>query len=317
MVLYRLNKLCHPEIFQGKYKRKRYFEGWYYKLTDSKGERTISVIPGVSIGEWDAHAFIQVIDQDNKVHYFRYDLNEFNYNEKLFEIMIGDNYFSKSRVRLNLVNHNLKIRGDLYFNNIMEFPKTCICLGVMGPFLYIPWMECYHDIISLQHDIAGHLLISDKKVEFSGGVGYIEKNWGKSMPSSWIWMQSNHFHPDDVSISLEIGKIPCLSGSFIGFIVLFRYKDRIFRFTTYSGARIRRLYYSSNKLKVTVQDCRFRLEMIVTHSEGGILKAPVNGRMSRDIVESNNAVVKVRFSDRKGNILYEGIGMNAGLEIVE
>ena len=137
------------------------------------------------------------------------------------------------------------------------------------------------------------------------------------MPQTWVWFQSNHFQPDDVSFSLNVGKIPCFSGNFIGFISMFRYKDRIFMFTTYSGAKIRKLFHSDNKIRVILKGCRFRLDIGITYSEGGTIKAPVNGQMSRSIMESVDAVVKLRFFDHTGRILYEGIGTNGGLEIVE
>ncbi len=315
--MYRLIKLFNPSIFQGKNKKERYFEGWYFKIVDSNTEHSLSIIPGISIDPWETHAFIQVLDMDNKVSYFRYDINDFQFNEKEFEIMLGDNYFSRSRIRLNIIGKELSLQGDLYFRNIMEFPKSILRPGVMGPFLFNPFMECYHDIINIQHEITGHIKISGEYVDFTNGIGYIEKDWGRSMPKAWLWFQSNHFQPDDVSLSLNVGKIPCLGSSFVGFITLFRYKDRIFLFTTYTGARISKLDYNKNQLRISVKDCRFRLDMSITYAKGGSIKAPINGKMSRDITETNNAVIKVRFSNYKGNVLYEGIGTNGGLEIVK
>ncbi len=315
--MYCINKLIHPDIFQGKNKRKKYFEGWYFKIVDEKAEKAYAIIPGVSIGEWDTHAFIQVLDSDNNVSYFHYELRDFQYDDQKFEIMIGDNYFSQSRIRLNLVGNNISLLGDLYFFNIMEYPRNFFCPGVMGPFLFIPWMECYHDIVNIQHDIVGHLKISGKNVDFTGGIGYIEKDWGRSMPQSWIWCESNHFQPDDVSISLSVAKIPCLIGSFTGFITMFRYKDRIFMFTTYSGAWVSRCIQNKNKIRITFKDCRFRLDVSITYSQGGSIRGPVNGQMSRSVIESIGAVIKVRFSDRTGRVLYEGIGTNAGFELME
>lgn len=314
--MYCINKRLHPDMFQGKNKYKNYFEGWYYRITDDKGEHTYAIIPGISMGEWDTHAFIQVIDENHKAYYYHYDLCDFVFNEKRFEIMIGENYFSKNRIRLNLVSNDLSLQGDLYFINIMEYPRRLCTPGVMGPFLYHPCMECYHDIINIQHDIIGHLMISGKKVEFNGGIGYIEKNWGRSMPKAWIWVQSNHFQPDDVSLSLNIGKIPMLGGSFTGFIAMFRHKDRIFMFTTYNCSWISDLFEKDNKLKITFMDCRFRLDVSVTYANGCMIKAPMNGQMSRSITEHLDAVVKVRFSDRSGRILYQGIGTNCGFEMV-
>lgn len=315
--MYCVNRLLNPDIFQGRNRRKHYFEGWYFKITDCNMEHSFAIIPGISIGEWDTHAFIQVLDSDNKVGYFHFDINDFSYNEKKFEIMIGDNYFSKSRVRLNIVSKDINLQGDLYFCNIMEFPKSLYRPGVMGPFLYLPLMECYHDIISIQHEIIGHMKISGKNIDFTNGIGYIEKDWGKSMPKSWVWFVSNHFQPDDVSISLSIANVPCLGKSFLGFLCVFRYKDRIFMFTTYNGSRIKRLYYNNKHVRITIKDCRFNLDLVITNGEGGAIKAPINGQMCRNITESAKAVVKVKFSDRHGNILYQGIGTNGGLEIVE
>ncbi len=315
--MYQIRKRWNPDIFQGKNKKKNYFEGWYYRITDKQGEHSLAVIPGISIGEWDTHAFIQVLDSENNVSYFHYDINDFSFNEKNLEIMIGDNYFSKSRISLNIVGKKISFHGDLYFTNIMEFPKSFFRPGVMGPFLLLPFMECYHDIISIQHGIIGRLKVSGKSIDFTDGVGYIEKNWGKSMPKSWIWFQSNHFEPSDVSLFLCVAKIPCLGSSFTGFLSLFRYKDRIFTFTTYNGSWISRMFQNENKIRLTFRDCRFRLDISITYTKGGQILAPVNGQMCRNILESMNAVVKVRLSLRNGDVLYEGIGTNGALETVK
>ena len=314
--MYCIKKLMNPAMFQGRYKKKSYFEGWYYKIVDSKGECTFAIIPGIAIGEGDSHAFIQVFSED-QFNYFCYDMDEFMYSSNQFEFMIGDNYFSKSRIRLNLNGEEISLRGDLYFCNVMEYPATLFRPGVMGPFLFLPGMECYHDIINIQNNIVGQLRISGRKTDFTGGIGYIEKDWGKSMPKSWIWIQSNHFQPDEVSLSLCTGNIPFLGGEFHGFIAMFRYRDRVFMFTTYSGARISRIDIGKKRLVITFKDCRFRLDVNVIYGEGTSIKAPVKGMMSRDIIESCNAVVKVRFSDRSGTIYYEGIGTNTGFELVQ
>ncbi len=57
------------------------------------------------------------------------------------------------------------------------------------------------------------------------------------------------------------------------------------------------------------------MEIIAKHSDGGILKTPKNGLMDHEILESITAVVQVKLSDKKGCIIYSGIGTHAGLEI--
>lgn len=45
----------------------------------------------------------------------------------------------------------------------------------MGPFAFVPFMECYHGIVSMDHIIQGELEIDGATVDFSNGRGYMEK----------------------------------------------------------------------------------------------------------------------------------------------
>lgn len=64
-----MNKLFlmkNPELFQGeKYldTDKNYFEGWYFKNTNS--EEGISFIPGININGKNKKAFIQIITNNS------------------------------------------------------------------------------------------------------------------------------------------------------------------------------------------------------------------------------------------------------------
>ena len=66
----------------------------------------------------------------------------------------------------------------------------------MGPYTFAPFMECYHGVLSFDHTIAGSLAVDGQELDFTGGHGYIEKDWGQAFPKAWIWTQSNHFGAD-------------------------------------------------------------------------------------------------------------------------
>ena len=55
--------------------------------------------------------------------------------------------------------------------------------GVMGPFSFVPFMECYHGVVNIDHKISGSLMINNEEIDFTDGYGYIEKDWGKSFPN--------------------------------------------------------------------------------------------------------------------------------------
>ena len=317
--MYRLRKLFHPEIFQGKYKKKHYFEGWYYKLIDQSMEHAIAIIPGISIGKnrEDSHAFIQVLYNGREVAYYRFDRRAFRYHREKFAVRIGQNYFSQNRLNLELLHdEKLKLSGYLTFKEILRLPKSLYLPGIMGPFTYIPFMECYHGIINIHHQIVGSLKIGDKGINFTGGYGYIEKDWGKSFPKTWIWLQSNHFGNKDATIMLSAARIPWLGSSFPGFLSFLRIGEELYLFATYTGAKLSRLEYGDGILTAVMLDRSYRLELNVTQTHGGELMAPLCGRMERTIVESINSEVLIRLFRRSGELLFEGTGTNAGLEIV-
>ena len=316
---YWLQRIFNPEIFQGKYRKDHYFEGWYFKLIDSSSDHALAVIPGVSFtheGE-GSHAFIQILDARNhRVDYVRFALSDFRYSEREFEVWIGKNHFSDSSVSLDIGEDQAHISGTLSFDKLVKYPKTVRKPGIMGPYTFIPRMECYHGIVNIHHEISGSLMIGGQEVDFSGGYGYIEKDWGTSFPEAWIWMQSNHFDGDDVSVMFSLAKIPWLGKFFWGFIAFVRIGSRMYDFATYSKARITALEYQGSRLRVTMRDARHILELEALQAPGGVLKAPKNGMMERDILESIDAEVAVRLTSDTGRLIYEGRGLHTGLEVV-
>ncbi len=89
----------------------------------------------------------------------------------------------------------------------------------MGPYGWIPMMECNHGVVSLDHELTGILKVDGTPMDFTGGRGYAEKDWGKSFPAGYVWMQSNHFTADRTSFVGSIAIVPWLFSAFPGFII--------------------------------------------------------------------------------------------------
>jgi len=100
----------------------------------------------------------------------------------------------------------------------------------MGPYTFAPFMECNHGIVSMDHGISGSLVINGEEIDFTGGRGYIEKDWGHSFPSAYIWMQSNHFAANGISFKASVARIPWLTGNFTGFISGLMIDGRLYPF---------------------------------------------------------------------------------------
>jgi hypothetical protein len=313
-----IGSIWRPETFQGRSRKKRYFEGWYFKLIDQQRKTVLAIIPGISIGESlaDAHAFIQVIDAvKGKTEYYRFAFEEFHADKQKLLVTIGENTFSDSGMKLNLRNENTTLSGELRFTNIDPYPKSFFRPGIMGPFSFVPGMECYHGVVNIRHTINGSLNRNGTQIDMSGGEGYLEKDWGRSFPKAWIWVQANHFEEAGASFLFSVARIPWLGKSFTGLIAFLRTKNGFETFATYNGGKIRSIQLEGNLLEVTLTNAKHVLHFSTNYSGGGILKAPKNGLMSREIEESITATTTLQLLDHSGKLLFQGTSQWTGIEI--
>ncbi len=275
------------------------------------------MIPGISYSK-DTHSFIQVIHaQTGKTYYQRFPIESFKFEKKEFSIEIGSNHFSDSHLALDFQCEDLKISGELTFGGVQPFPVRLFSPGIMGWYSFVPFMECYHGVVSMQHTLHGSLKVNGSAIGFDGGRGYIEKDWGRSMPTDWIWMQSNHFDGDPkVSFMLSVARIPWLNGHFPGFLSFLQLQGKVYRFATYNGSKVASLNVNQEVVKVVLRNRKFELEVEALRQDGGMLKAPRHGAMDREIQESIISTLKLVLKNRRGEVLHSDTGKYAGLEIV-
>jgi tocopherol cyclase len=311
-----------PEVFQGNLKKKFYFEGWYNKIVNATADRIYAIIPTIALNkkEQTSHAFIQYLDGINATaEYFRYPLEDFeNLSKKKYEIQLGKNYFSLDRIHLDIDQADYTIEGDLEYLDPIPWPKKFLQPGVMGWFSYMPFMETYHGMVSMNHELRGTLTINGEDINFDKGKGYIEKDWGKSFPSAWIWTQSNHFSTPKLSFMFSIAKVPFLGMNFNGFLSALWHEGDFYKFATYTRAKINSLEINPDSIQIIVEDKNYRLKFEIAKKGigSGLLKAPEEGVMSGHIAESINSKIKLKLLDKKkDSIIIDDIGVNAGLEI--
>jgi hypothetical protein len=190
----------------------------------------------------------------------------------------------------------------------------------MGPYSFIPFMECRHGLVSIDHTVDGWVEADGRKVPMDGGRGYVEKDWGSSMPSSWIWTQSNQFPDQGDSLMFSLANIPWLGSRFPGFLCAARLSTmdkprRIQVWATWNGSRIETLQADDSTVSIVIARQAERLSLKLSRCRGGLLLAPVAGAMERRIAESIDSTMSVRL-ERRGKVVYEGTAPKAGLETV-
>lgn len=325
-----LRSIWRPERYHGRGRRPPFFEGWYFKLVDASEQHRYAVIPGVFVGDGPdaSHAFVQTLDGSTGVTaYHRYPFEAFQASRDAFDIRVGPNHFRADRVVLDIDRSEGRLAGELRFSGGTAWPVKLASPGIMGPYALAPFMECYHGVLSFDHSITGQLTVDGVPVDFSGGRGYIEKDWGQAFPKAWIWMQSNHFGEAAAGTCLtaSVAIIPWLRGAFPGFIVGLRHGGQLFRFATYTGARLERLDLEDTHVtwrlvgRAGPRHTLHRLEIVAWRAEGGLLHSPERAVMLQRVLESLTARLDVRLlaiHDGREEVIFAGAGRHAGLEIV-
>jgi tocopherol cyclase len=313
LVKKKLRSLFNPPIYQGWGKRHSYFEGWYFKVVDRQETSAFALIPGVAMDAGgNRHSFIQVLDGKKKTaRYHKFDYESFVPDAGTFRVAVGNNIFSEQAVSLDLDD----LKGELSFSGNIPWPNSWHSPGIMGPYSFVPFMECYHGIVSMDNTISGTLVHGGRNIDFGGGRGYIEKDWGTSFPDAYIWIQSNHFDKPGISVKISVARIPWLNGSFIGFIAGIWLDGRLVRFTTYNKSRLRKVTADSASVEIVMENSRYLLEVIVARDSATELASPITGFMDGRIEESMSSSVKVRLTDRKNGSIYAGEGRNAAVEV--
>jgi tocopherol cyclase len=305
-----------PALYHGFGKKPPFFEGWYFKLVSADEKSKVAVIPGIIISG-EKHAFVQVLEGvSGKTAYHTFPVDSFKSDRRKFVILVGKSCFDLGGFNLNIDGSAGQISGHIRFTHLNPWPVSFFSPGVMGPYAWVPRMECYHGVLSFDHELEGTLTLDGRTMDFSGGRGYMEKDWGQSFPSAWIWFQSNHFEGVRACITASTAIIPWMGSSFRGFIVGFWLEGVLHRFATYSGGKIESLQVFDDRVEWVLRNHTHRLFLTPCRAKGGLLRGPSRIDMGKRVLETLSASVTVRLETLAGEVVFEGKGKHAGLEVI-
>ena len=314
MIFKKINAFFYPTYFQGWGKQKNYFEGWYFKVVNADGSKAFAFIPGIAMDkEGNKQSFVQVLNGRKKTAlYHKFPAIDFKPSTTEFYVEVNTNSFSSSSITLNLPG----AVGTLRFNGNKPWPNSIFSPGIMGPFSFVPFMECYHGIVSMDHSISGKLVIEDEEIDFENGRGYIEKDWGRSFPSAYIWLQSNHFSTPGISLKTSVAKIPWLGSSFVGFIAGLYIHNKLIQFTTYNRTRLKKSFANDKEVDIVLENNKYRLEIKAKRDQATALASPILGLMDGRIEESMSSEVEVKLFDKRNkSLIFHDTGKHTALEV--
>ena len=275
-----------------------YFCGWYLKCQSN--EHTLAVIPAFHISKNKRSCSIQIIT-DTSAWNVNFPYENLSLKNGSLDISINNSHFSSERISLFINTPALSVSGTLHFGKFMP-----IRYDIMGPFRYVPFMECRHSVVSMKHTVNGNLNINGKAYSFDNAVGYIEGDRGYSFPKQYIWTQCIF---DNGSLMLSVADIPFGLFSFTGIIGIIHINEKEYRFATYLGAKAVKI----EKGEIIIKQGDMTLSVNLSEQNSQPLRAPMRGSMNRTIHESASCRVKYSFR-KKDQTIIELESANASFE---
>lgn len=273
-----------------------YFCGWYFRCQSEN--RTLALIPSIHKTEDGDFCSLQIITGTGacSLHLpgsiFHQDGNQ---------ILIGENRFGPQGISLNMQAQGLTVTGSVAFG-----PLTPLRFDIMGPFRYVPFLECRHSVFSMRHTVDGTITVNGVPFHFQKGTGYIEGDRGRSFPKKYVWTQCSL---PEGALMLSVAEIPLFGFRFTGIIGAVLLRGKEYRLATYLGARAVKIQDG----EIVIRQGRLCLTVRRQGEPGHPLQAPILGDMSRMIHEHPACKVYYCFQDHEETLL-ELEAANAALE---
>ena len=283
-----------------------YFEGWYLKCQTRRGE-TLALIPALHIDSGGRRSASLQIITEGRSWWLDYPGTDFYACEERFQVRVGPNVFRETGVSLDVEREGLSVHGNLCFGPFLPLKSN-----IMGPFSFVPGMECSHGVLSMSHSLMGWLELNGETLDFTGGMGYTETDWGCSFPSTYLWTQCSWKTVRCNSLMLSIAVIPFGKFRFTGCICAVAYDGREYRLATYRGARVDKW----SGCGAVVRQGKYRLEVELLEGQARPLRAPEDGEMCRTIHESLCAKLRCRFW-AAGKLLFEHTDCRGSFEYAD
>lgn len=268
--------------FHGRGKQGPYFEGWYFKC-QTKAGKAIALIPAFHIDKRNRLTTSLQVISDSGTWWLEYPTGQFSASQEQLLVQLGPNTFTEAGISLSIQQPGFALHGVLKFGSFLPLKSD-----IMGPFRFVPNMECAHGVISMSHSIQGLLALNGEVLDFTDGTGYIETDRGRAFPTAYLWAQG--LFPGG-NLMLSIATIPLAGIHFTGCICAMILDGKEYRMATYRGVRVER--WGDNG--AVIRQGGYRLELGVPEQRPQPLRAPADGIMGRTIHESLSTKLRCRF----------------------
>ncbi|MGI5929694.1 hypothetical protein [Pseudoflavonifractor sp.] len=222
------------KYFYGAGKRGPYFEGWQLRHQAPTGE-VLSIFPVLRIDKaGNTSAVIRVESRDG-IWNVSCPGGSLQASEGLFQIWVQGSLFNRKGVWLDLRTRDMTLCGELRYG-----PFTPLKSELMGPLGALTLLPVRRGVISMGHRLEGVLMLNGRRIDFTGGTGFIETVRGTALPAASLWSQSIWREERSNSLLVSVERLPTLAGPRVNCLCAVLYGGHEYRLASYRGAVVDR-----------------------------------------------------------------------------
>ena len=222
------------KYFYGARKRGPYFESWQLRHQAPGGE-TLSLFPILRIDRAGGTTAAIRVESREGAWNISCPGESFQASEGLFQVWVKGSLFNRKGLWLDLRTGGMTLCGELRYG-----PFTPLKYDLMGPVGALPVFPVRRGVISMGHRLEGVLMLNGRRIDFTGGTGFIETVRGTKGPSASLWSQSIWREERSNSILVSVERLPTLAGPRVNCLCAALYGGREYRLASYRGASVER-----------------------------------------------------------------------------
>ncbi len=218
-----------------------HFEGWYYRAFDPDSEESWVLIAAYWINEaLEGHAFVELVHHPTGKIYkqtFRdVNITQIQNERGRFALKLGELGLFGDRIRGQIfTDMDELVTLDLAVDGCARWgaPNDENNRWTMGWATEIPGVPLRWHVNHLKAFMSGSIRTPETEWTLDSVPLHQEKNWGRAFPTTWIWLQSNHFQDrPDVAFVAAGGPVFPSRFSPNGYMAGLRWKDQFFTWRT-------------------------------------------------------------------------------------
>jgi tocopherol cyclase len=179
----------------------------------------------------------------------------------------------------------------------------------------LPIFEPGWQILMAQGLATGWIEYQGDRYEFTDAPAYSEKNWGRSFPQKWFWINCNYFADEpELAITAGGGRRSVLGRMEEVAMIGIHYQGQFYEFVPWN-AQIHWQIDPWGKWQLQATNPNFTIELVgTTDLPGTMVQVPTVNGLASCCRDTTRGLLSVILRDRQGEVIVSANSLLAGLE---